>query len=85
MRRMFWLVMGITIGVLTVRKMTKAVESLRPDSVATKTGNALAEFGVAVQKFADEVRNSMQQREVELRDSVGFDGVLGAKPADFPK
>ncbi|MEO6957303.1 MAG: DUF6167 family protein [Antricoccus sp.] len=85
MRRIFWLAMGITIGVLAVRKMTKAVESLRPDSLATKTGNALAEFGVGLRGFTDEVRLSMQQREVELRDSVGFDGVLGAKPADFPK
>ena len=82
MRRLFWLVMGITIGVLVVRKASKAVERLTPDHLANRTGNVLADFGASMKKFADDVRVSMEQREIELREGVGFDGALGAKAED---
>ena len=82
MRRIFWLAMGITIGVLVVRKASKAAEQLTPNHLASKTGNVIADFGASMKKFADDVRVSMEQREVEIREDVGFDGTLGAKAED---
>ncbi|PRZ40630.1 hypothetical protein CLV47_11558 [Antricoccus suffuscus] len=82
MRRIFWLAMGITIGVLVVRKASKAAEQLTPNHLANRTGNVIADFGTSMKKFADDVRVSMKQREVEIREGVGFDGTLGAKAED---
>ena len=33
MRRLFWLVMGITIGVLVVRKLSAAAEKMTPSGM----------------------------------------------------
>ena len=33
MRRLFWLAMGITIGVLVVRKLSAAAERMTPGSI----------------------------------------------------
>jgi len=82
MRRIFWLAMGITIGVLVVRKASRAAEQLTPNHLANRTGSALTDFGVSLRKFADDVRESMRQREAEIREGVGFDGTLGAKAED---
>lgn len=85
MRRLFWLAMGITIGVLVVRKASKKAEQLSPDHLASKAGNALADLGQSMRSFAGDVRTAMNQREEELREGVGFDGKLGAKAEDFKK
>ena len=34
MRRLFWLAMGVTIGVMVVRKLSKAAERLTPRGMA---------------------------------------------------
>ncbi|WP_375475266.1 hypothetical protein [uncultured Jatrophihabitans sp.] len=74
MRRLFWLAMGVTIGALVVRKLSKAVERLTPRSLATGFGAGLAELADAIRDFGDDVRDAMRDRETQLRESTGLDG-----------
>lgn len=77
MRRLFWLAMGITIGALVVRKLSKAAERLTPRGMAGGIGAGLAELADALRDFGAEVRAAMREREAELRESTGLDGQLG--------
>ena len=77
MKRLFWLAMGVTIGALVVRKLSRAAERLTPKGMATSLGGGLAELSESVRDFATEVRAAMQEREVQLRAGSGFDGELG--------
>ena len=70
MRRMFWLTLGATAGVLVVRKVTKTARAFTPAGVADRAGG----LGEAVRSFADQVRAGMAEREAELRDALGIDG-----------
>ncbi len=81
MRRLFWLAMGVTIGALLVRKVSRAAEKLTPRGMATGLGAGLAELAEAIRDFAADVRAAMSEREAELRQNTGLDGTLG-KVAD---
>ncbi|MGH8960387.1 MAG: hypothetical protein ACRDWT_04160 [Jatrophihabitantaceae bacterium] len=77
MRRLFWLAMGVTIGALLVRKLSKLAEKLTPRGLAGGIGAGLADLADALRDFADDVREAMHDREAELRKSTGLDGQLG--------
>jgi anaerobic ribonucleoside-triphosphate reductase len=81
-RRMFWLVMGITIGVLVVRKLTRAAEKLTPRAMAGGLGAGLSDLADSIREFAHDVRAAMTEREAQLRESTGMDGSLGKVPAE---
>jgi hypothetical protein len=82
MRRLFWLVMGITIGVLVVRKLSRAAEKLTPRAMAGGIGAGLADLADSVREFTHDVRAAMNEREAELRENTGMDGRLGNLPSN---
>ena len=77
MRRLFWLAMGITIGALIVRKLSRVAEKLTPRGLAGGIGAGLSDLADAIRDFAEDVREAMHEREAELRESTGLDGQLG--------
>jgi hypothetical protein len=81
MRRLFWLAMGVTIGALIVRKLSKAAEKLTPAGMAQGLSGALRELADAIGDFAADVRAAMSEREAELRRATGLDGSTGPAPA----
>jgi hypothetical protein len=83
-RRLFWLVMGITIGALVVRKLSRAAEKLTPTGLATGLAGALRDLADAIGDFAADVREAMGEREVELRRATGLDGSSGSDPDARP-
>jgi hypothetical protein len=76
MRRVFWLAMGVTIGVLVVRKLTATAEKLTPQSVAGNVADGLRELAAAIGDFGADVRAAMAEREDELRAGTGLDAPL---------
>jgi chromosome condensin MukBEF MukE localization factor len=71
------LAMGITIGALVVRKLSKLAERLTPRGMATSIGQGLADLADALRDFAADVREAMDERETQLRAATGMDGDLG--------
>ncbi|UQX86789.1 hypothetical protein M6D93_10765 [Jatrophihabitans telluris] len=74
MRRLFWLALGATLGVLIFRKLSQAAQKLTPQGIAGSLSSGLNELAYALRDFTDDVRAAMSQRETELRDAAGFDG-----------
>jgi adenylosuccinate lyase len=72
MRRLFWLGVGLALGALVFRKLNQTAQRLAPRSMAQSAGSALAELTQAVQDFSAEVRDSMREREVELREGAAW-------------
>ena len=79
MKRLFWLAMGVTIGALVTRRLTRLAERLTPKGMAGTIGSSLADLATEVRHFAVDVRESMGQREQELRTGTGYQsGPAGA-------
>ena len=76
MRRLFWLAMGITIGALVVRKLSRAAEKLTPQGIAGSLADGLRELAEAIGDFGADVRDAMAERERELRSGTGLDAPL---------
>lgn len=74
MRRLFWLAMGVTIGALVVRKLSRAAEKLTPSGIASGIGEGLSDLADSIGEFAADVRAAMSERETQLRESTGLDG-----------
>ena len=80
MRRLFWIALGATLGVLIFRKLSRAAEKLTPEGVASSIGHGLSDLAAAIGEFAAEVREASRGRESELRAAAGLDS--GAQVAD---
>ena len=76
MRRLFWLAMGITIGALVVRRLTRAAEKLTPQGIAGSLAEGLRELADAIGDFGADVRAAAAVREDELRAGTGLDAPL---------
>ena len=76
MLRLFWLAMGVTIGVLVVRKLSAAAEKLTPQSIASQHVEGLRDLADAIGDFGADVRAAAAERELELRAGTGLDAPL---------
>ena len=68
-RRLFWTALGATVGVVVVRKLSRTAQSYTPEGVA----HGLAGLGEGLREMADVIRESMAQRDAELRLALGID------------
>ena len=69
MRRLFWVALGATAGVLVFRRLTRAVDSLSPDGL----GRSIGGLTESMRELAATVREGMDEREQELRIALGVD------------
>jgi hypothetical protein len=74
-RRLFYIALGATAGVLIVRKASQVAERFTPSGMSQGVAGALGGLGDAIRSFGDEVRMGMAEREAELRDGLGLDEV----------
>lgn len=82
MRRLFWVALGATAGVLVVRQLTKTARKLTPEGAADRAAGAVGGLTQAVREFADDVKAGMAERDVELRHALGIaDDDAAADPA----
>jgi len=73
MRRLFWVALGATVGVLVVRKVAKTAQAYSPSGLAEGLSSGLSDLGDGLREMAEAVREGMAQRETELRYALGID------------
>lgn len=73
MRRLFWLALGASLGVLIFRKLSRAADKLTPQGMASSLGAGLSELAYSLREFADDVRDAMSSQETALRAAAGLD------------
>ena len=73
MRRLFWLALGATLGVLIFRKLSRAAEKMTPQGIASSIGAGLSDLGYSLRDFAADVREAMSSQEEALRAAAGLD------------
>jgi hypothetical protein len=73
-RRVFYIALGATVGILVVRKMSQAASKFTPAGVQSSLTGALGGLGDAIRDFGENVRAGMAEREDLLRSELGLDG-----------
>jgi hypothetical protein len=73
-RRMFWLGVGASVGILLVRRIDRFVDRHSPQGLARRAGHLGGWWTV----FVQDVRAGMAEREAELRIRLGLEPGNGA-------
>ena len=70
MRRLFWVGVGVAVGVTATRKVHEVTQKATPAGIGTSLGEGLRELGAGLGAFGAEVRAGMAEREDELYSMV---------------
>lgn len=70
MKRLFWLGVGLAVGVYASRRATVAAQQLTPAGMGANLADGLRELGAGLGAFGAEVRAGMSAREQELSELV---------------
>ena len=67
MRRMLWLGIGLAVGALVVRAVTKKAQAFTPQGIAGSARDTALGIAGSLRAFADDVRDGMIEREAEIQ------------------
>ncbi len=81
-RRLFYIALGATVGVLVVRRASQAAARFTPVGVQNSLAGAFGGLTESIRDFTAEMRVAMAEREAELREGLGLDGSNDAIDAD---
>lgn len=65
-KRLLWLGVGLAVGALAVRAVTKQARKLTPGGLADSVGRTVGGLTESVRAFVDDVRDGMAVREDEI-------------------
>ncbi len=65
-RRLFWLGIGVAVGVVVVRQIGKAAQAYSPSGLAGTARNSAAGMLDSVRGFVSDVREGMAEREAQI-------------------
>lgn len=82
MKRLFWVALGASVGVLVVRAVRQRAAKLTPAGASEAVGGAVANISDAIRRLAEEVRTAAAEREAELVAALDLPdrGAPAAKP-----
>jgi hypothetical protein len=66
-RRMLWLGVGIAVGAVVARQVTKTVQAYSPSNLAGAARNSAAGLLDSVRDFVADVREGMAEKEAEIQ------------------
>ena len=66
MRRLLWLGIGLAVGALVVRAVTKKAQAFTPQGIAAQARDSAAGLAGSIRGFVDDVRDGMAEREAEI-------------------
>ena len=66
MRRLLWLGVGLAVGALAVRAVTKKAQQFTPAGLAGSAKRSAGGFAESIRSFIDDVRDGMVEREDQI-------------------
>ena len=87
MKRMLWLGIGLAVGALVVRAVTKKAQAFTPQGIAGSARESAGHLMDSVRGFIDDVRDGMAEREQEIHaafaDGIAVDADTRVEPDEF--
>jgi hypothetical protein len=66
MKRLLWLGIGLAVGALVVRKMTRTAQAYTPSGIAASLSESAGGLVETVRSFVTDVRDGMAEREQQI-------------------
>jgi hypothetical protein len=84
MKRLFWVGVGVAVGVAATRKVNELTQKATPAGIGTSLGEGLRELGAGLGAFGAEVRAGMNERSEELYAMVEDTTEIPVRPDTSP-
>jgi hypothetical protein len=81
MKRLLWLGVGLAVGAIVVRKLTRKANEFTPSGIATSLSQSAGGLVESVRSFVDDVRDGMTEREEQIHQAFA-DGELYEEASD---
>jgi hypothetical protein len=82
MKRLLWLGIGLAVGALTVRAVTRKAKAFTPAGLAGSARRSAGGLLDSVRDFVDDVKDGMHEREAQIHaafvDGEAMHGELGS-------
>ncbi len=69
MKRLLWLGVGVAVGALVVRKLTRKANEFTPTGIATSLSQSAGGLVESLRSFVDDVRDGMTEREQQIQQA----------------
>lgn len=69
MRRLLWLGVGLAVGALVVRKLTRTAQAYTPGGIAHSVTESAGGLMESLRGFVDDVRDGMAEREQQIHEA----------------
>ena len=69
MKRLLWLGVGIAVGAVVVRKLTRKANEFTPSGIATSLSESAGGLVESLRNFVEDVRDGMAEREQEIHQA----------------
>ena len=66
MKRLLWLGIGLAVGAVVVRKVTRKANEFTPSGIATSLSESAGGLVESLRSFVDDVREGMAEREGQI-------------------
>jgi hypothetical protein len=69
MKRLLWLGVGLAIGAVAVRKLTRKANEFTPTGIATSLSESAGGLVESLRSFVEDVREGMAEREQQIHEA----------------
>jgi hypothetical protein len=69
MKRLLWLGVGLAVGAIIVRKVTRKADEFTPSGIAASLSESAGGLVESLRSFVDDVREGMAERENEIHEA----------------
>jgi hypothetical protein len=69
MKRLLWLGVGLAVGAIVVRKLTRKAEEFTPSGIATSLSQSAGGLVESMRSFVEDVRDGMAEREQQIHEA----------------
>ena len=69
MKRLLWLGVGVAVGAVVVRKLTRKANEFTPSGIATSLSESAGGLVESLRNFVEDVRDGMAEREQEIQQA----------------
>jgi hypothetical protein len=75
MKRLLWLGVGLAVGAIVVRKLTRKANEFTPSGIATSLSQSAGGLVESMRSFVEDVREGMTERQEQIHQAFA-DGEL---------
>ena len=83
MKRLLWLGVGLAVGAIAVRKLTRKANEFTPSGIATSLSESAGGLVESLRNFVEDVREGMAERENEIHQAFAAGELYSDEFADL--